>query len=620
VVVPARLEARPRPTTSAPRPRWALALAALLAAAAALVGAGVALGATAPSATEPSVSPGPLYDANGKLVPEPFLPGQGPPRLTEKAVVAAFLRVPKVADWIDRYPPDPPTDATFDRKTRLWTVQVWWGHAGEIATGKVTDRGAVTEAWTGPQVAWKMARASPGAFGGKLLTSWPVWLGLSAVFLVGLIDVRRPFTVSTLDLLVLLSFGVSLVFFNRGEVFQSAALAVPPLAYLLVRTAWIGFRRRARPHLPVPRWPVWALVGATLFLVGFRVGLDVENQRTVIDVGYAGVIGADRIVDGRIPYGTMPTEEGKPCGPAASDGEIRDRIQTNGRCESANPSGDTYGPVAYLAYVPAVVTLGWSGKWDHLPAAHATAIAFDVLALFGLVLVGRRFGGTRLAAVLAFGWAAYPFTTYALMSNTNDAIMPALLVWGFWLASSPSARGVSTALAGWTKFATLALTPLWLTYRSIDRPARMGRFVLAFALATLAAFSILLLDPSLRDAIETFWDRTFGFQLDRPSPFSIWGWGRYDARGIPDLASLQTVVQVATIALAGIVAVVPREKGPLELAALSAAVLLAVELCLTHWFYLYLPWVLPFVLLALFLPREEQSPARAPDPTPEGAG
>ena len=545
-------------------------------------------------------------------MPEPFPPGEGPPRLEEKAVVAAFLRVTKVAEWVDRYPPDPPTDATFDRKTRLWTVQVWWGHAGEIATGKVTDRGAVTEAWTGPQVAWKMARGSPGAFGGKLLTSWPVWLGLSAAFLLGLIDVRRPFTISTLDLLVLLSFGVSLVFFNRGEVFQSAALAVPPLAYLLARTAWIGFRRGARSHLPVPRWPVWALVGATLFLVGFRVGLDVENPRTVIDVGYAGVIGADRIVDGRIPYGTMPTEDGKPCGPAASDGEIRDRIQTNGRCESANPSGDTYGPFAYLAYIPAVATLGWSGKWDHLPAAHATAIAFDVLVLLGLILVGRRFGGTRLAAVLAFGWAAYPFTAYALMSNTNDAIMPALLVWGFWLASSPTARGVATALAGWTKFAALALAPLWLTYRSAGRPARIGRFTLGFALATLAAFSILLLDPSLRDAIETFWDRTVGFQIDRPSPFSIWGWGPYDARGIPDLASLQTVVQVATIALAGIVAVVPRDKGPLELAALSAAVLLAVELCLTHWFYLYLPWVLPFVLLALFLPREDVSTRTEP--------
>ena len=55
---------------------------------------------------------------------------------------------------------------------------------------------------------------------------------------------------------------------------------------------------------------------------------------------------------------------------------------------------------------------------------------------------------------------------------------------------------------------------------------------------------------------------------------------------------------------AGVAAVVPRRKGPLELAALTAALLLAFELSLTHWFYLYLPWVLPFVLLALFLPRE----------------
>jgi hypothetical protein len=53
--------------------------------------------------------------------------------------------------------------------------------------------------------------------------------------------------------------------------------------------------------------------------------------------------------------------------------------------------------------------------------------------------------------------------------------------------------------------------------------------------------------------------------------------------------------------LAGVAAVVPRRKGPLELAALTASLLLAFELSLTHWFYLYLPWVLPFVLLALLL-------------------
>jgi hypothetical protein len=485
-------------------------------------------------------------------------------------------------------------------------VHVWSGDAGEVARGIVSDvDGRVTEAWTGPQVAWQMARGRPGAFGGKLLTSWPVWLALSAVFLVGLADLRRPFSLHTVDLLVLLSFGVSLAFFNRGEVFRSASLAVIPLVYLLARTAWIGFRRQARPRPGLPGWPVWLLAAATLFLVGFRVGLNVEQPRTVIDVGYAGVIGADRILDGRAPYGSMPVDGGRACGPPRSDGRIRERIQADGRCESTNPRGDTYGPVAYLAYVPAVLALGWDGRWDALPAAHATAIGADLLVLAGLVLVGLRLAGPRLAVVLAFGWAAYPFTAYALMSNTNDAIMPAFLVWGFWLASSPAARGTAVALAGWTKFAALLVTPLWLTYRSGLRPSSVARFAAAFAAATVAAVSVLLLDPSLFDALRIFWDRTIGFQLGRESPFSIWGWGQYHAGGIPDLGSLQTVVQVGAIAIAVVAAALPREKGPLELAALSAAVLLAVELSLTHWFYLYLPWVLPFVLLALCAPRTQ---------------
>jgi len=572
--------------------RALVAVAAVL-----LVAAAPASGAT-PTA--------PVYDAAGHLVEAPFAPSAARPSLTEAQAVAAFVGFPKVARWLDRYPPHPQTDASFDRRTRTWTVRVWSGEAGEVATGRVVDAGRrVSEAWTGPQVAWKMARGRPGAFGGKLLTSWPVWVGLSVVFLLGLVDLRRPVSMRTLDLLVLLSFGISLAFFNRGEVFESAALAVPPLAYLLVRTAWIGFRATARRGSTTPMWPVWALAVATLFLVGFRIGLNVDNGRTVIDVGYAGVIGADRILHGELPYGTMPVEDARtPCGPADADGEVRDRIQVNGRCESANPRGDTYGPVAYLAYVPAVLAFGWSGRWDELPAAHATAIAFDLLALAGLALVGARFGGMRLAALLAFGWAAFPFTTYVLLANTNDAIAPALLVWGFWLASSPAARGVATALAAWTKFAALLVVPLWLTYPSGLRRKPGLRFAVAFAGASVAAFSILLLDPSLRDGVHTFWERTFAFQLERDSPFSIWGWGQYHARGIPDLASAQTVVQVGAIALAGVAAAVPREKGPLELAALTASVLLAFELSLTHWFYLYLPWMLPFVLLALFLPRE----------------
>jgi hypothetical protein len=311
-----------------------------------------------------------------------------------------------------------------------------------------------------------------------------------------------------------------------------------------------------------------------------------------------------------MPYGHMP-EQGtrEPCGAAAADGEIRERVQTNGRCESSNERGDTYGPVTYLAYLPGFLTFGWTGRWDSLPAAHATAILFDLLTMLGLALIGLRLGGPRLAATLGFAWAAYPFTQYVSNTNSNDAIMPALLVWGFWLASSAWARGAAVALSGWSKFGALLVAPLWLSYPDGWRLPRVGRFALGFSAATLAAFAVLLLEPDPLHAARVFAERTLGFQLDRESPFSLWGWGQYHAAGIPDLHVLQRVLEVAVVGLALAVAFVPRHKGPLELAALTAAVLIGFELVLTHWFYLYIPWFFPFVAIALFLavPRREQA-------------
>ena len=406
-----------------------------------------------------------------------------------------------------------------------------------------------------------------------------------------------------LDLFVLLGFTVSLAFFDRGEIFRSVPLVYPVLGYLLGRGLWVGFGRRGPPLASV--WPTWVLAAATVFLLGFRVGLNLETPRGVIDVGLAGVVGSSRILDGEAPYGNMPQRgDLKPCGPKDAEGQVRERIQTNGRCEAAIERGDTYGPVTYLAYVPATSIFGWSGKWDSLPAAHATSIAFDLLAILGLVLVGLRFGGVRLAALLGFGWTAYPFTAYTLNANTNDAIMPAFLLLGFWLVTSDWARGSAVALAGWTKFAALLVAPLWAAYPALEL-RRVLRFAAAFLVATVAAFAILLLEPSLWGALRTFWERTIGFQAGRNSPFSVWGWGQYHAQGIPDLGFLQPVVAVLAVVLALVVAVVPRRKGPVELAALTAAVLVAFELTLTHWFYLYLPWVIPFVLLWLLLPQPD---------------
>src|SRR5207237_7494322 len=201
------------------------------------------------------------------------------------------------------------------------------------------------------------------------------------------------------------------------------------------------------------------------------------------------------------------------------------------------PRADTYGPVSYESYIPAYFVFGWSGKWDRLPTAHATAILFDLLCILGLGLVGLRFGGARLGATLAFSWAAYPFTQYVSSSNTNDTILPAFLIWGFLSLTSSWARGIFSALASWSKFAALLVVPLWATYPDGVRVTRrrLGAFAAGFVVATVASFFVLLLEPNVLHPVRVFWDRTLSWQVDRDSPFSLCNWRQYHDRGCPDL-------------------------------------------------------------------------------------
>ena len=564
--------------------------------------AGAAVGTATASVPLP-----PALERSGQVPPRPE--EQRPPRLDEQRATALFLADPKVRDWVGRYPrASLVTQAKLERAYSDWVVSVWSGPAGEIATGRVDDAtGAVTEAWTGPQVAWEMARGVRGAFGGKEINSLPVWLSFCAAFLLGLADLRRPLSVRNLDLAVLLSFSISLWFFNEGRIFTSVPLVYPPLLYLLARSVWIGVRGRP-VAAAAPVWPVWLLAAATVFLCGFRIGLNVSDSN-VIDVGYSGVIGAQRIASGQSPYGHFPVEAGRPCAPPDRNGRQVYRIQANGRCEAADPNGDTYGPFAYEAYLPGYAAIGWTGKGDDLNAARFTSILFDVLALVGLGLVGLRFGGPRLAVTLAFAWAAYPFTQYVSSSNTNDAIQPVLLVFGFWLATSAPARGALGALAGWTKFGPLVLVPLWASYPDARRLRPVLLYAAGFAAATVAAFSILLLEPNPLHAARVFYERTIPRQIGRESPFSLWDWRQYHA-GLPDLHVLQHVLQGLLVAATLALAVVPRRRSPLQLAALSAALLIGFELVLTHWFYAYLPWFFPFCCFALL--ASTAAPVAAP--------
>ncbi|MGO9489490.1 MAG: hypothetical protein ACLQBB_10735 [Solirubrobacteraceae bacterium] len=519
-----------------------------------------------PAASTPSVS--------NPETPVPVAPSDIPPagrRLSPDQVLAIAAALPKMKHVRAEYPGS--YGGAYLRQGFRWQVS-YFSRSGRKEIGQVIIddvSGRVLEQWTGFQVAWTMARGYPGAFG-RHVNSLYIWLPLCLLFLAPFLNPRRPFSMLHLDLLVLLSFSVSLAFFNHAHIYASVPLVYPPLLYLLARMLLLLRRPRQGRRSPGPLRllvPAPWLAIAVVFLIGFRVALNVTDSN-VIDVGYAGVIGAQRIVDGKPLYGSYPSD---------------------------NEHGDTYGPVNYEAYVPFEQIFGWSGTWDDLPAAHAAAIFFDLLAVGLLFLIGRRMRGPTLGIALSYAWVSFPFTLFALESNSNDTLVAALVLAAVLAATYTSriaagARGALVAMAGLTKFAPLALAPLMAgdALRAVPPRRRLqvyamfvGGFLLVCALAFVPALA--------HDSLNTIYQRTIAYQSNRGSPFSLWG--------LYGLHWAQHVVEVAAVVLALALAVVPRRQDLVGLAAGCAAILLTAQLALEHWFYLYIPWFFPVVMIAL---------------------
>jgi hypothetical protein len=85
---------------------------------------------------------------------------------------------------------------------------------------------------------------------------------------------------------------------------------------------------------------------------------------------------------------------------------------------------------------------------------------------------------------------------------------------------------------------------------------------------------------------------------------------------LPDLHLLQRVLQVVLVLGAVVVAFFPRRKSPLQLAALTAALLAGFELVQTYWLYTYIPWFFPFAAITVLAPtalRRARVPAEQMD-------
>ncbi|HEY6758869.1 MAG TPA: hypothetical protein VI318_05240 [Baekduia sp.] len=423
----------------------------------------------------------------------------------------------------------------------------------------VSATGAVMKIWTGVQAKGYLGR---GTLDPTFRRPW-VWGAFALLFLLPFVDVKRPRRLLHLDLLVLLSFMASWLLLAAAKADAGIWLFYPPLLYLLGRLLYCGLHRRAGRGALVPRLPTAALLIGVVALFGARVALNVTQPGAVLDIGYASVVGADRITHKQELY------------------------------VDNDQHGDTYGPVNYLAYVPFELAFPYKGQWDSLWAAHAGTIVFDLLTLLGLFVLGRQMRagpeGRRLGLALAWAWAAFPLTLYGVMDNTNDVLVSMLLVWMLVVFTRPAARGALLGVAAAAKFFPGAL--LLVVARGRGGEGRRSWLTCVAACVGIFVFAFALYFPA--GGVRELWNCTIGYQLGRAPDLSLWA--MFDG-----VRWAQTVLEAFALLLTVAIAVLPGRRTLGQVAALAGAITIAFQLPAGHWFYFYIMWFAPLALVALF--------------------
>lgn len=444
--------------------------------------------------------------------------------------------------------------------TRSWIV--YFKRGGRIRAQVELDgrSGDTAFADRGRELRWPAL--THGQHGPRAQRIRAIMIAAGALFLAAFLDPRRLRRLLHLDLIALLALGVSFGFADAGNPYAATPLMYPPLLYLLARMIWLGWRAPpARDEGPLTRAGPRLLLGALALLLVARYGY-VLADGAVNDVGYASLYGADSIRQGYEVYNSAPGQ-----------GDL-----------------DAYGPFMYVAYIPFGLLFPFDLSNAQTAGAQAAAIAWDLGTIACLLALGRRLRpGSALGPALAFGFAACPWTLLPLLSGTNDGLVALLLAATLLLVESARWRGFTLGLAVSAKFGPAILGPLF-AHGLRDRGRRA---LLVYLVAAVVPFAILVLALLPDGGLRELWDATIGFQLRREAPSSLWGlW--------PALKPLQYLTQAVALLLAAISFSLPRERSVERVAACGAALIVIAQLSTVYWYYFYVVWFLPYLLVALF--------------------
>jgi hypothetical protein len=311
-----------------------------------------------------------------------------------------------------------------------------------------------------------------------------------------------------------------------------------------------------------------------LLIVGLVIVMVAVGSPSAVDVLYAAMEGATRLIHGWLPYGHMP---------------------------SGIVHGDTYPILTYALYALLAALAPVNTPWDSVDLGLAVAALAALAAGWALfrASAGRRRQEGQPRSVdqeeaglrAAFAWLTFPPLLAVISTGTTDLVLAAMLAGAVLLWRRPTACAGMLAVAGWFKLAPFGLLPVCLA------PLRGRRLIAALGAAGAVSVPLIALLVALGGAGgPASMVHAVAYQFSRGSEQSIWG-----ALGIP---GLQPLGQACVLGLLTAIVVRLRRRPELALdrarmAALAASLLIGMQLAADYWAFLYLVWIGPALCASL---------------------
>lgn len=321
--------------------------------------------------------------------------------------------------------------------------------------------------------------------------------------------------------------------------------------------------RSSRAALPI-------LIVITLALFGGRYWATMETG-SIIDVGIATYAGAEIMAHDVAPWGLLGQQP---------------QFQ----------HGDTYGPIAYVSYIPAYLLEkalnSTSAEIRPNQAMQIAAIMFDFVCALLLFFWVRKIWDVRRALCAASAWALMPASLITLSNATNDGVLAFFIMLAAITSGHPTARGAFATLAAGVKFAPLAVLSVLLVRNRQAESGRLREAALTLAGVAVVTLGMLAYLVRYKGALQDFWNSAIKFQLERDQvgSGSVWIWYHIEW--------LQIALGVVFLALLVASFVWPRRSTSDTIVTGMVAILATVVAINTNFWFNYLMWFAPLLLIS----------------------